>query len=61
MSLIHNTDYVYMLRESDKNTDFYVKHVVQSTCSIKNISNTYGGTMQSNRKNQWILMTKYIE
>ena len=32
-----------MYKRRDKNTNFYVVHISQTKCSIKYISNIYGG------------------
>ena len=34
----------------DKNINFHVVHITQIKCSIKYISNIYGGVMQSEKK-----------
>ena len=39
-----------MYKRSDKNANFYVVHIAQIQCSIKYISNIYGGVMQSEKK-----------
>ena len=44
-----------MYKRRDKNTNFYVVHIAQTKCSIKYISNIYGGVMQSEKK---LLVTK---
>ena len=46
-----------MYKRSDKNANFYVVHIAQIKCSIKYISNIYGGVMQSEKK---LLVTKPI-
>ena len=46
-----------MYKRIDKNTNFYVVHIAQTKCSIKYISNIYGGMMQSEKK---LLVTKPI-
>ena len=46
-----------MYKRRDKNTNFYVVHIAQTKCSIKYISNIYGGMMQSEKK---LLVTKPI-
>ena len=38
-----------MYKRRDKNTDFHVRHVAQTKCLIKYISNIYGGIMQSEK------------
>lgn len=44
---VHHAKYVYMYAESDENTDFHVKHIVQTKSSIKHMSNIYGDAMQN--------------
>ena len=46
-----------MYKRRDKNTNFYVIHIAQTKCSIKYISNIYGGVMKSEKK---LLVTKSI-
>ena len=46
-----------MYKRRDKNTNFRVVHVAQTKCSIKYISNIYGGVMQGKKK---LLVTKSI-
>ena len=46
-----------MYRRRDNNTNFYVVHIAQTKCSIKYISNIYGGMMQSEKK---LFVTKPI-
>ena len=46
-----------MYKRRDNNTNFHVVYIVQTKCSIKHISNIYGGVMQSEKK---ILVTKPI-
>ena len=41
----------------DKNINFHIVHITQTKCSIKYISNIYGGMMQSEKK---LLVTKSI-
>ena len=38
-----------MYERRDKNTNFHVVHISQTKCSIKYISNTYGGVIQSEK------------
>ena len=38
-----------MYKRSNKNTNFHVIHIAQTKCSIKLISNIYGGVMQSEK------------
>ena len=45
-----------MYNRRDKNTNFHVVHIAQTKCSIKYISNIYGGVMQSEK----LLVTKPI-
>ena len=45
-----------MYKRRDKNTNFHIVHIVQTKCSIKYISNIYGGVMQSEK----LLVTKPI-
>ena len=45
-----------MYKRRDKNTNFYIIHIVQTKYSIKYISNIYGGVMQSEK----LLVTKPI-
>ena len=42
--------HIFMYKRRDKNTNFYVVHIAQTKCSIKYISNIYGGMMQSEKK-----------
>ena len=51
------THYIFMYKRKDKNTNFHVAHVAQTKCSIKYISNIYGGMMQCEKK---LLVTKSI-
>ena len=46
-----------MYKRRDKNANFHVVHISQTKCSIKYISNIYGGMMQSVKK---LLVTKSI-
>ena len=46
-----------MYKRKDKNTNFYVVHIAQTKCSIKYISNIYGGTCKVRKK---LLVTKPI-
>ena len=46
-----------MYKRRDKNTNFHVVHIAQTKCSIKTISNIYGGVMRSEKK---LLVTKPI-
>ena len=46
-----------MYKRRDKNINFHVVHIAQTKCSIKYISNVYGGMMQSEKK---LLVTKPI-
>ena len=46
-----------MYKRRDKSTNFHVVHIAQTKCSIKHISNIYGGVMQSEKK---LLVTKPI-
>ena len=39
-----------MYKRRDKNTNFHITHIAQIKCSIKYISNIYGGMMQSEKK-----------
>ena len=49
--------HIFMYKRRDKNTNFYVVHIAQTKCSIKHISNIYGGVMQSEKK---LLVTKSV-
>ena len=42
--------HIFMYKRRDKNTNFHVVHIAQIQCSIKYISNIYGGVMQSEKK-----------
>ena len=42
--------YIFMYMRRDKNINFHVIHIAQTMCSIKYISNIYGGMMQSEKK-----------
>ena len=44
---VHHAKYVYVYAESNENTDFHVKHIVQTKSSIKHMSNIYGDAMQN--------------
>jgi hypothetical protein len=47
---IHNVcQYIFMYEGSDKNINFHVVHIAQTKCSIKYISNIYGGVMQNKK------------
>ena len=46
-----------MYKRRYKNINFDVVHIAQTKCSIKYISNIYGGMMQSEKK---LLVTKII-
>ena len=46
-----------MYKRSDKNSNFHVIDIAQTKCSIKYISNIYGGMLQSEKK---LLVTKPI-
>ena len=46
-----------MYKRRDKNMNFHVVHIAQTKCSIKYISNIYGGMMPSEKK---LLLTKHI-
>ena len=46
-----------MYKRRDMNTNFHVVHKAQIKCSIKHISNIYGGVMRSEKK---LLVTKSI-
>ena len=46
-----------MYKRRYKNTNFYVVHIAQTKCSIKYISNIYGGITQREKK---LLVTKPI-
>ena len=46
-----------MYKRRDKNTNFNIVHIAQTKCSIKYISNIYGGMVQSKKK---LLVTKPI-
>ena len=48
---------IFMYKKRDKNTNFHVVHIAQTKCSIKHISNIYGGVMWSEEK---LLVTKPI-
>ena len=38
-----------MYKRRDKNINFHVVHISQTKCSIKHISNIYGGVMQNEK------------
>ena len=40
---------IFMYKRRDKNINFHVVHIAQTKCSIKQISNIYGGVMQSEK------------
>jgi hypothetical protein len=42
--------HVFKYEERDKNTNFYIVHIVQTKGSIKYILNIYGGVMQSKKR-----------
>ena len=46
-----------MYKRRDKNTNFYAVHIAQTKCSIKYISNIYGGMCKVRKK---LLVTKPI-
>ena len=39
-----------MYKRRDKNTNFHVVHIAQTKCSIKHITNIYGGVIRSEKK-----------
>ena len=49
--------HIFIYKRKDKNTNFHVIHIAQTKCSIKRISNIYGGVMRSEKK---LLVTKPI-
>ena len=46
-----------MYKRRDKNINFHVVHIAQTKCLIKQISNIYGGVMQS-EKNVYLYRTR---
>ena len=46
-----------MYKRRDKHTNFHVVHIAQIKCSIKHISNIYGGVMRSEKN---LVVTKPI-
>lgn len=53
---MHGTIYLSVYESRDKNINFHVARVAHARYSIKNISNTNGRVLQSEKR----LLTKYL-
>ena len=50
-----------MYKRRDKNTNFHIVHIAQTKCSIKHISNIYGGVINIYPCSNWLKREREID